>query len=165
MAFDAPGRAAAEATPQEDAEEDGYDLGAEGRPAPQAAGATASAVLAMLQRVAEEQATEISQIARCGPATFGDKHSAADCGVSLYEGMCCQGPTVALTPQDRPPETVPLTRMLSKLQSFWNTELEVGRSGGRALAPARALEIRRQCQSGACSPVQWRMRLNGARRL
>ena len=95
MAFDAPGKAAAEATPQEDAEEDGGDRGTEGRPATQAAGASASAVLAMLQRVAEEQASEISQISRCGTAAVEGKHYAAECvATSCKEYMYCQGPTL-----------------------------------------------------------------------
>jgi hypothetical protein len=70
MVFDASGKAAAaEAAPREDADEDGgSDREGEGRPARQAAGGSAAAVLAMLQRVAEEQAAEISQIARCAPA-------------------------------------------------------------------------------------------------
>jgi len=69
MVFDASGKAAAaEAAPREDADEDGSDREGEGRPARQAPGGSASAVLAMLQRVAEEQAAEISQIARCAPA-------------------------------------------------------------------------------------------------
>ena len=41
MAFDAPGKAAAEAPLQEDGEEDGVVRSAEGHPAAQAAGATA----------------------------------------------------------------------------------------------------------------------------
>ncbi|KAK9825150.1 hypothetical protein WJX81_005862, partial [Elliptochloris bilobata] len=54
MAFDAPGKAAVEAAPRDEAEEDGEERAVEGRPAPQAAGTSAAAVLVMLQRVAEE---------------------------------------------------------------------------------------------------------------
>lgn len=67
MVFDVPGKAAAGAAPCEDADDDGDERDRDGRPATQAAGTSAAAVLTMLQRVAEEQAAEISQIARCGP--------------------------------------------------------------------------------------------------
>ena len=99
MAFDERGKAAAEAPSQEDAEEDGDERGAEGRPAAQAAGASASAVLAMLQRVAEEQASEISQIARCGPDAAGGKPCAAECS-DLEQGGCthCCWATLAPVP-------------------------------------------------------------------